>query len=294
MHLRQWLMLMTAAILLSAAPARADDSKVVAKIVMGQISISFYAVTAGVVQEVLERLGHQVETKSGGHGQMFPLLDKGEIDILVAAWLPSAHAGYWEKYGANATQIATLYRDAQLYWSVPAYVPAGEVSSVADLTKPLVAQSMVKTIRATAPDSGLTIGSRKIMDAYGLGEHGYELIPGKREAWVAHLEENIAARRWFVMPFFRPNYLNLSADMRILDEPRKFLGEPSNGTLVARKDFVARAPERTVGTLSRIHLGLDAVAEMDRMVNVEKVSARDAARTWMERNRGTVDAWFLN
>ena len=288
MQLRRWIAVLVPVLIMNGAAARADDSP----IVMGQINISFYAVTAAVVQEVLERLGHRVEVRTGSHGEMFPVLAKGEIDILVAAWLPSGHAVYWEQYGKDSVQLATLYRDAQLYWAVPSYVPASQVSGVADLKKPEVAQRMVKVIRGTAPDSGLAIGSRKIMEKYRLENEGYELVPGKREAWVAHLEQNLAARRWFVMPFFRPNYLNLGADMRMLQEPFKLLGEASDGALVAHRKFVARAPRRTTEVLARVHLGLDAVAQMDRMVNVDKMSARDAARTWMEQNRSVVDAWF--
>ena len=288
MQLLRWIAAIVTALIVNAAVARADDNTVV----MGQINISFYAVTAAVVQEVLERLNHRVEARTGSHAEMFPLLGKGEIDILVAAWLPSAHAVYWEQYGNDSEQLATLYRDAQLYWSVPPYIPSAQVSSVADLKKPEVAQRMVKVIRGTAPDSGLVIGSRKIMEKYQLGREGYELVPGKRDAWVAHLEENLAARRWFVMPFFRPNYLNLVADMRMLEEPLNLLGEASDGALVAHRKFVARAPQRTIAVLARIHLGLDAVAQMDRMVNIGRMSARDAARAWMESNRSTVDSWF--
>lgn len=287
MRVRLW-PVVVAAVLFSAAPAHAGGSPVV----LGQISISFYAVTAAVVQEVLERLGHEVEVRSGSHSQIFPMLDKGEVDLLVAAWLPSAHAEYWRQYGGNAVQLGTLYPDARLYWSVPPYVPQSAVSRVEDLKKPEVARKMVKTIRATAPDSGLAIGSGRIMAHYRLEEAGYELLPGNRDQWIAQLEDNLAAQRWFVMPFFRPNYLNLVADMRILEEPMNLLGEASNGTLVAHRDFVARMPKPTVEALSRIHLGLDAVAQMDRMVNVDKMSPRDAARAWMGQNRAVVDAWF--
>ncbi|HEV8261560.1 MAG TPA: glycine betaine ABC transporter substrate-binding protein, partial [Burkholderiales bacterium] len=274
--MRRWIAAMVTGLIMNGGTARADDNT----IVMGQIDISFYAVTAAVVQEVLERLGHRVEVRAGSHGEMFPVLAKGEIDILVAAWLPSGHAVYWEQYGKESVQLATLYRDAQLYWSVPPYVPASLVSGVADLKKPEVAQRMVKVIRGTAPDSGLVIGSRKIMDKYQLDREGYELVPGKRDAWVAHLEENLAAKRWFVMPSFRPNYLNLVADMRMLEEPFKLLGEASDGALVAHRNFVARVPQRTTQVLTRVYLGLDAVAQMDRMVNVDKMSIRDAAHTW--------------
>lgn len=288
MRMKHGLAILALGIVTLAAPARAGGGPVV----LGQINISFYAVTAAVVQDVLERLGHQVEVKAGSHGQIFPMLGKGEVDLLVAAWLPSAHAEYWEQYGGDAVQLATLYPDAQLYWAVPPYVPEALVSRVEDLKKPEVAGKMVKTIRATAPDSGLTIGSVRIMSHYRLAEAGYELLPGKRDQWVAHLEENLAAERWFVMPFFRPNYLNLAADMRILEEPQKLLGEASNGTLVAHRDFVARMPQSTIEVLARIRLGLEAVAQMDRMVNVEKMDAREAARSWMRRNRAVVDSWF--
>lgn len=289
MQVRRWIAAIVTGLIMDAVVARADDNS----IVMGQINISFYAVTAAVVQEVLERLGHRVEVRTGSHGEIFPFLGKGEIDLLVAAWLPSGHAVYWEQYGEDSVQLAALYRDAQLYWSVPPYVPASQVSSVADLKKPEVAQRIVKVIRGTAPDSGLVIGSRKIMERYQLDREGYELIPGKRDAWVAHLEENLAAQRWFVMPFFRPNYLNLVADMRMLEEPFKLLGEASDGALVAHRNFLARAPQRTTQMLARVYLGLDAVAQMDRMVNVGKMSTRDAARAWMEQNRSVVDAWFV-
>lgn len=288
MRIKHWLAIMVATMSAFAAPARAGGGPVV----LGQINISFYAVTAGVVHEVLERLGHQVEVRTGSHGQIFPMLGEGKVDLLVAAWLPSAHAEYWEQYGRDAVQLAVLYQDAQLYWAVPPYVPQALVSRVEDLKKPEVAEKMVKTIRATAPDSGLSIGSVRIMNHYRLAEAGYELLPGKRDEWVAHLEENLAAQRWFVMPFFRPNYLNLAADMRILEEPQKLLGEASNGTLVAHRDFMARMPRSTTGVLARIRLGLEAVAQMDRMVNVEKMDARAAARAWMQRNRAVVDTWF--
>jgi len=80
--------------------------------------------------------------------------------------------------------------------------------------------------------------------------------------------------------------------MRMLEEPFKLLGEASDGALVAHRKFVARAPRRTIEVLARVHLGLDAVAQMDRMVNIDKMSARDATRAWMESNCSTVDSWF--
>jgi len=261
------------------------------KVTIGQIGISFYAVTGQVVQAVVERLGHTVELKTGSHAQIFPELDKGSVDLLVAAWLPSGHAVYWQQYGREAVELATLYRGARLFWAVPAYVPVEEVASVEDLGKPEVATRMVKTIRGTGPDSGLMIGSRKIMQAYELEAAGYELLPGKHEQWHAYFEDNYRRKRWFVMPYFRPNYLNRIAEMRMLEERFEFLGAENNGVLVAHRNFIDRMPARTVAVLRRLSLDLDAVAEMDLAVHGGK-SPREAAREWMTRNSSRVDAWF--
>jgi glycine betaine/proline transport system substrate-binding protein len=276
-----------AAVLLTAGAVQAES-----KVVLGQIAISFYAVTGQVVQDVLERLGHSVEVKTGSHGQIFPELGKGEVDLLVAAWLPHAHADYWAQYGGDAVRLATLYEGAQLFWAVPGYVPAADVSHVEDLKKPEVARRMTKTIRGTGPDSGLMIGSRRIMEAYALAEAGYELLPGGHQQWHDYFEENYRDRRWFVMPYFRPNYLNRIADMRMIEERYGFLGASNAGTLVAHKAFAARAPARTLAVLGRVELGLDAVAEMDYMVRIDGMSPRDAARNWIARNAARVDRWF--
>lgn len=275
------------AMLFAASPAQAES-----KVVMGQIAISFYAVTGQVVEAVLERLGHEVEIKTGSHGQIFPVLGKGEVDLLVAAWLPNAHAGYWEKHGGESVALGTLYEGAQLFWAVPHYVPASAVASVEDLRKPGVARRMTKTIRGTGQDSGLMIGSRKIMERYNLQDTGYELVPGAHQDWHNYFEDNYGNQRWFVMPYFRPNYLNRIADMRMIDEPHGLLGGPNAGTLVAHKSFVERAPERTLAVLGRIELGLGAVAEMDYMVRIDGMTPRDAARTWMSHNAERVDRWF--
>jgi glycine betaine/proline transport system substrate-binding protein len=276
-----------AALLSATAPALAQG-----RVTLGQIGISFYAVTGQVVQAVLERLGHEVELRTGSHAQIFPELGRANVDLLVAAWLPSGHAVYWEQHGKEAVQLATLYAGARLFWAVPDYVPADSVAGVEDLRKPEIAARMVKTIRGTGADSGLMIGSRKIMQAYQLEAVGYELVPGKHDQWHAYFEENYRQGRWFVMPYFRPNYLNRVAGMRMLEERFEFLGGDNDGVLVAHRNFLDRVPTSTVAVLRRVSLDLDAVAEMDYAVQMQGRSPRDAAREWMGHNAARVDSWF--
>jgi glycine betaine/proline transport system substrate-binding protein len=270
----------------TAAPARADV------VTIGHPSLTFYEVTAHLVQFMFERMGWSVSLKTGSHSQIFPKLSDGSVDVFVAAWLPDAHAVYWNEHKENLVQITTLYEDAKLYWAVPAYVPASEVKSVADLAKPDVAAKMVKTIRGTLPDSGLMIGSKKIFDQYALAGTGYELVTGSAAEWIANFDQRIAARDWFVMPLWQPQYLNRAHKMRVLDEPQKLLGGPNRAVLVASKTFWERLDKKQRNVLSRVELSVRAITEMDYWVNVEKMNPRDAARRWLGSNPDTVTFWI--
>ncbi|CAN0465349.1 unnamed protein product, partial [Phaeothamnion confervicola] len=181
---------------------------------------------------------------------------------------------------------------ARLFWSVPDYVPAAEIKSVADLRKPDVAAKMQKEILGTQPDSGLMTGSKKIMDEYGLADAGYRLLPGKPAERAASLADNMAAKRWFVMPLSQPNYLNRVAPMRILDEPKQLLGGADKAYLVAHKDFYARMDKRTWNALQRMSLSVKAVTEMDYLVNVKGLTPEYAARNWMAAHPDTVNYWL--
>ncbi len=271
------------------SPSRAEQADAVR---LGQIGLSFYAVTAGVVQEVLERLGHAVEITTGSHAQIFPKLGAGDVDLLVAAWLPHGHAVYWSQYGPQAVELGMLYEGARFAWMVPTYVPVDAVTGIGDLRKPEVAHRMSKVIQGTGRDSGNMMRSAEVVEAYALDEAGYTLRPGTLSDFHGAYGRALAARAWFVMPLWYPHYINRVGSMRPLDDPKGVLGPASNGTLVASKSWVERAPARTLRVLSRIHLGLDGVAEMDRLVNVERMQPREAAQVWMRANEATVASWF--
>jgi glycine betaine/proline transport system substrate-binding protein len=285
---RSLVAVLLAALLLACGPAHAQSRF----ISLGYVDLSFYEATANVIQLVLERLGYNVAVHKGSHSEIYPMLGRGEVDLFVAAWLPNAHAKYWNEYKDSTTRVTVLFEDAKLFWAVPDYVPAAEVRSVADLVKPGVAEQMQKVIRGTRPDSGLMIGSKRIFDEYGLEAAGYQLAPGNPADWIAGFNENLAAKNWFVMPLWQPQYLNKAARLRILEEPKQLLGGTDKAWLVAHKDLEGKIDRRIWGVLQRISLSVKAVTDMDYMINVQKLSPREAARNWMATRADTLQYWM--
>src|SRR5256885_10720514 len=85
---------------------------------LGHVDLSFYEVTAKVVQGVLERLGYSVVVKSGSHAEIYPLLGKGDVDLFVAVWLPHAHASYWDQYKETSrSEERRVGKECRSRWS---------------------------------------------------------------------------------------------------------------------------------------------------------------------------------
>ncbi len=261
-------------------------------IILGQVYLSFYAVTGAVVHEVLERLGYTVEVRQGPHEEIFPLLGMNSIDLMAAAWLPEGHRACWEKYGQNAEKAAKLYDGARFFWAVPDYIPESEVSSIADLAKPRVATRMTKTIQGIGIGATITTDSQAAVRQYGLDTLGYTLRPGTPEDWIEAFYSAVAERRWIIFPTWAPQYLNRDGKLRPLRDPKAVLGGINHASVVGPRDRLRRLSPSTHRVLSRISLGLEGVTEMDWMVNIQKKTPRDAALAWIDANQQKFQSWF--
>lgn len=251
---------------------------------LGQVGLSFYEVVAAVVQEVLEQDGYEVEVTTGSHGEIFPKLGAGEIDLLVAAWLPDGHAPLYAKVKDVSFVVGELYGDAKLYWAVPEYVPSDLVRSIEDLKKPEVVARMDKRIRGIGATSGLMIGAAKIREAYGLEAAGYQVIPGETKDWIENFKVAVNDQRWLVMPLWQPHWINAAYKVRRLEDPKGVYGTGDTAVLLGRKTLKTKLSPKTLDRLAAIKLNVAAVTQMDFWVNVDSLSPRDAARKWLTAN----------
>ena len=262
------------------------------KIVLGQVDLSFYAVVGGVVQEVLERRGYEVNVVEGSHAEIFPRLAAGEVDIFAAAWLPAGHAALYAPAEPVTFKIAPLHDKASFFWVVPDYVPENAVRTLSDLTRPNVRERMPQRIVSLPEATGLTVVSRIIMRDYGLADAGYSLDAAPPGDWIGAFEAAIANREWIVFPLWAPQWVNAAYDVRILDDPRGSYGAPDTAWLLGHETLRGIVDDDTLAVLSAIRLSVDDVTEMDRRVNEDGVTPREAAKSWMADNAATVAGWL--
>lgn len=258
---------------------------------VGRIGLSFYAVTAAVVEAVLVELGHAVDRREGTHPAIYPMLGASEVDMLVAAWLPHAHAALHAPVAVEVVEAAVLYDDARLYLAVPDFADPAIVS-VADLARPEVAAAAVREIVGVAPGSGSARGAEAMLDAYGLRAAGWSLSIGSAADWTAAIERGMAGRRLFATPAWTPLWTERAFALRPLADPLGVYGGADRAVVLVRRDAWEAWPTRSRATVSRMAIPRGDVAAMDEAVVRGGVSPVVAARGWIAANRGLMDGWL--
>lgn len=116
---------------------------------VGHIDLSFHDAGAREVEAILKSHGHHVDRSAAPHEEIFQRMRRGEIDMLVSAWLPASHGDYLRRSEQEVRKVTVLY-EPYCIWGVPEYIPA-EVAGVADLLRPEVSARMEKLIQGINP-----------------------------------------------------------------------------------------------------------------------------------------------
>jgi glycine betaine/proline transport system substrate-binding protein len=229
---------------------------------VGHIDLSFHDAAAWEVERTLAEYGHAVERSSAPHEEMFHRLRRGDIDVLVSAWLPHSHGAYLAPFEHEVTKVTVLYKPYCI-WGVPDYVPESEVAAVEDLMKPAALQHMERLIQGINPGAGISRFSADIMEQYRLADHGYDFRTGSEQECFGRFVDAVADKRWVVVPLWHPQWLHHRYRIRELREPKGLLGGRDQATLLVRKDAEARIGHAALGELSEMYLGNPRVSELD-------------------------------
>jgi glycine betaine/proline transport system substrate-binding protein len=239
---------------------------------VGHIDLSFHDAAAREVEAIVVRHGHSIERYAAPHEEMYRRLGEGEIDVLVAAWLPASHGAYLEPMLDAVEKVAVLY-EPHCLWGVPEHVPVSAVATIDDLTTPIALKRMDRLIQGVNAGAGISRFSQAIIAEYGLAAHGYHFAPGSEDDCFGRFERALADGTWIVVPLWHPQWLHHRYRIRALEDPKALLGGVDNATLIVRKDARARLGEAALADLSALYLGNARVSALDDALRVSRHAA---------------------
>ncbi len=256
------------------------------KVTIGVTDLSFHHVAASLVTHVLNDMGFSVDRIYTHHEENFRNLKAGDVDMLASAWLPSSHG----IYKANVEEICPLmelglHYEPYALWGVPDYIPNEEVAEVSDLLKPSVLQKMTRRIQGINAGAGISRFSAKMVEEYGLSNHGYQFHTGTEEDCFSTFERAVTNQEWLVVPLWKPQFLHYRYNIRELKDPKKLLGSVDKAVLLLRKDRASLFTKEERQILDSLHFSNDIIAELDYQVCRDHAPLDQVTQAWLAAHK---------
>lgn len=245
------------------------------------------AVTNIAKQLLEQRLGYKVELVMTDIGLQYQGVARKQLDVMLMAWLPNTHKAYWDKLSSEVVDLGILYDNARLGWAVPDYVPASEVSSIADLNKPEVAKKLKHQIQGIDPGAGLMRASGKAIKDYKLD--GYDLRTGSDAAMIVALDRAITRNEWIVVTTWNPHWMFSKYKVRYLDDPKKALGGAEAIHAVGRQGF-EQDFDKAAAFIKNFKIPLSDLETI--MAKAKDSSYEKEAAAYIESHPDMVAAWL--
>ncbi len=239
-----------------------------------------------IAQRVIQQAYNlPVERVMADIGIQYASVARGDLDLMLMAWLPLTHKDYWTRVRDRVLDFGSMY-SGRLGWVVPDYVDASELRSIADLSKPELAARFDNTVQGIDPGSGLNQASEQALVDYNLTD--MRLVPSSSAAMTAVLDKAIRERRWVVVTSWTPHWMFARYKLRFLEDPQLVFGGVEWIHALGRKGLDRDYPD-LAGFLSRFQIPDRELSDLLLMANER--SADVAVEDYLDRHPARIRYW---
>ena len=239
-----------------------------------------------IAQRVIQQAYNlPVERVMADIGIQYASVARGDLDLMLMAWLPLTHKDYWTRVRDRVLDFGSMY-SGRLGWVVPDYVDASELRSIADLRKPELAARFDNTVQGIDPGSGLNQASEQALVDYSLGD--MRLVASSSAAMTAVLDKAIREQRWVVVTSWTPHWMFARYKLRFLEDPQLVFGGVEWIHALGRQGLDRDHPD-LAGFLSRFQIPDRELSDLLLMANER--SAEVAVEDYLDRHPARIRYW---
>ncbi|MFC4808071.1 glycine betaine ABC transporter substrate-binding protein [Paenibacillus sp. GCM10023250] len=275
------------AVVMAAALAGCTKSGDGKSIKLAYVAWDSEIASTNVVKYVLEsKLDYKVELMQVDAGPMWAGIADGSADAMVAAWLPTTHASYLEKYGKDLKDLGSNLEGTKTGLVVPSYM---KENSIEDLKQDAAGISVDHKIIGIEPGAGIMTSTEQALKDYGL-EGDWQLVESSSAAMAQELQKAYEAKKPIIVTGWTPHWMFAKMDLKYLADPKGVYGGDEEIHTMAREGLDADMPD-AYKLLDQFHWTPDDMAEV--MVAIQEgESPEDAAKAWVDSHEQEVSAWL--
>jgi len=239
-----------------------------------------------VVRIILEEKGYEVESSKLDAGVVYAEMAEGNIDCLLAGWLPVTHKEYWTQYGDQLEQVHINCPTTWLGLAVPTYVYDAGVHSIEDLND--YKSEFDSRIVGIEPGAGIMNSTEEAIDAYDLE---LTLESSSTPAMMAEVDSYTKDNDWIVFTIWEPHSAFARFDIKKLDDPKGIYGGGDVVYTITRKGFSEDFPE-VYEFFQNFQISADTQSAWILEYSDNERPPEEVAQEWVDNNQELVDEWW--
>lgn len=239
-----------------------------------------------VVRIILEEKGYTVESSKLDAGVVYAEMADGNIDCLLAGWLPITHQEYWNQYGDQLEQVAINCPTTWLGLAVPTYVYDEGVTSIEDLND--YKDEFDSRIVGIEPGAGIMNSTEQVIETYDLD---YDLESSSTPAMMAEVDAYIDDNDWIVFTIWEPHSAFARFDIQKLEDPEGIYGGGDVLYTITRNDFADDFPE-VYEFFQNFQISADTQSAWILEYSDNERPPEEVAQEWVDNNQELVDEWW--
>jgi len=218
-------------------------------------------------------------------GIQYTSLARGDLDLMLMAWLPLTHRDYYRRVRDQVVDFGSMY-SGRLGWVVPDYVPTSDLSAIPDLRDPSLAARFDNRVQGIDPGSGLNQASAQALKSYRLND--LELVASSSAAMTAVLDQAIRQQRWVVVTSWTPHWMFARYKLRFLQDPQRVFGGIEWIHALGRPQLDLEMPD-VAGFLTRFHLPDQEMSDL--LLQANEQTAEAAVDAYLASHPARVRYW---
>ncbi|WP_350335532.1 choline ABC transporter substrate-binding protein [Coralliovum pocilloporae] len=273
-----------------AAAAEPESCKTVRFSDVGWTDIT---ATTAVASTLLEGLGYTADVKVLSVPVTYTSLKNKDIDVFLGNWMPTMEADIKPYREDGSVETLTLNLEGAKYTlAVPKYTYDAGLKSFKDIAK--FKDKLDGKIYGIEPGND---GNRLILDmiaADTFGLKGFDVVESSEQGMLAQVARATKRDEHVVFLGWAPHPMNANFELEYLNDGDDIFGPNFGGANVFTNVRQGYADEcSNVGQLLKnLKFSLKLENEIMGAILNDGEDAGDAAKAWIKKNPGELDAWL--
>ncbi|WP_067840195.1 glycine betaine ABC transporter substrate-binding protein [Amphibacillus sediminis] len=237
--------------------------------------------STNVIAQVLESQGYNVQVTPIDNAIMWEAVASGDVDGMVAAWLPATHGDLYEQYRDQIVELGVNLEGAKIGLVVPEYMDVDSIADLADYDE-------ITTITGIEPGAGVVGAAEQALEDYDL--EGWTVETSSSGAMAVALGEAINNEEPIIVTGWTPHWKFAQYDLKYLEDPEGTFGSAEVIETMVREGLEEDSPV-AYQILDQFNWEASDMEEVMLEIS-EGTTVEQAAANWIEANQDKVDQWL--